>query len=34
VTFAKNIGYEMNFGKNGFEAQNLGGCHVPKLKDC
>jgi len=22
----------MDFGRNGFEVQNLGGCHVPKSK--
>jgi hypothetical protein len=34
VIFAKNIGYETNFGRNEFEVQNLGGCHVPKSKGC
>jgi hypothetical protein len=31
---AKNIGCETNFGRNGFEALNLGGCHVPKSEGC
>jgi hypothetical protein len=34
VILAKNIGYEIDFGRNEFEAQNFGGCHVLKSKGC
>jgi hypothetical protein len=34
VTLTKNIGWETNFEKNGFEGQNLNGFHVPKSKGC